>query len=153
MNYWLFKTDTEDYTIDDLKQDKKTPWTGVRNYQARNFMRDHMKKGDFVLFYHSGGTTPGIAGLAKIASASYPDPTQFDKKSKYFDEKATKEKPRWVLVDIAYAKKFKNFISISVMRNKRELQDMWALRIGNRLSITPVTKEEFEIIQLLANSQ
>jgi predicted RNA-binding protein with PUA-like domain len=146
MNYWLFKTDAEDYTIKDLKQDKKTAWTGVRNYQARNFMRDHMKKGDLVLFYHSGGLTPAIAGMAKVANLSYPDPTQFDKKSKYFDPKATKEKPIWFLVDIQYVKTFKNFITISVMRNTRELKDMWALRIGNRLSITPVTETEFNSI-------
>jgi predicted RNA-binding protein with PUA-like domain len=151
MSYWLFKTDAEDYTIKDLKQDKKTAWTGVRNYQARNFMRDHMKKGDLVLFYHSGGLTPGVAGIAKVTSTPYPDPTQFEKKSKYFDPKATKEKPIWFLVDIQYVKTFKNFISISIMRNTQELKDMLALRIGNRLSITPVTEKEFNAIENISN--
>lgn len=149
MIYWLFKTDAEDYTIDDLKRDKKTAWTGVRNYQARNFIRDKMKKGDTVIFYHSGGTTPGIAGLAKIVSAPYPDPTQFDKKSKYFDPKSKKENPTWILVDIKYVKKFRNFVSIDLMRNEPTLKDMWALRIGNRLSVTPVTEKEFKVIERL----
>src|SRR5436305_792943 len=106
MRYWLLKTEGEYYPIDKLKSDKKTPWSGIRNYRARNFMRDEMKLGDLCLFYHTGKDN-GVYGIAKVASKPYADPTQFDKKGHYYEPKATKEKPTWILVDIAFVKKFK----------------------------------------------
>ena len=105
--YWLIKSEPDAYSIDDLKRDGTEPWDGIRNYQARNMIRDDMKIGDDVLFYHSSCKVPAVAGLAKVASAPYPDPTQFDRKSKYFDEKSTEDDPRWILVDIAYVRKFR----------------------------------------------
>lgn len=145
--YWLMKSEPEEVSIDDaLAAPRKTvAWTGVRNYQARNFMRDTMKEGDGVLFYHSSCPEPGIAGLAEVASTPYPDPTQFDKKSKYFDEKATKENPRWMLVDVRITEKTR-LLPLAELRVMPALADMWILKRGNRLSITPVTADEWRSI-------
>ncbi len=140
------KSEPDEYSIDDLKRDKQAPWFGVRNYQARNFMRDGMQIGDEVLFYHSSCPEPGIAGLARVASKPYLDPTQFEKKSPYFDPKATKENPRWMLVDVKFVKKFKRIVSLPELRQQNALTGMIILRPGNRLSVTPVTKQEFETI-------
>ena len=147
MNCWLMKSEPDECSIDDaLAAPRQTvPWTGVRNYQARNFMRDSMRVGDGVLFYHSSCAEPGIAGLAEVASAAYPDPTQFDRKSPYFDSASTREAPRWLLVDIRARRKTR-LIPIAELRAQRELSDMAVLRRGNRLSITPVTVAEWSFI-------
>lgn len=150
MQYWIMKSEPDVFSFEDLKNrpGKKEAWDGVRNYQARNFMRDDMKVGDIVLFYHSSCPIPGIAGLAKVASKAYPDPTQFDPKSEYFDEKSTAEKPRWFLVDVAYYKKIP-FISLEELKKYQELKEMRLLQKGNRLSILPVSQEEYEFITSL----
>jgi len=140
------KSEPSEYSIDDLKRDTKAPWYGVRNYQARNFMRDLMQPGDAVLFYHSSCPEPGVAGLAEVIGEPYPDSTQFDPKSPYFDPKATKEKPCWMLVDLEFKKRFERIISLAALRQEKKLQELIILRPGNRLSITPVTQKEFETI-------
>jgi predicted RNA-binding protein with PUA-like domain len=141
------KSEPDEFSIDDLVRaaKKRTPWFGVRNYQARNFMRDAMKAGDGVLFYHSSCDVPGIAGIARVASAPYPDETQFDRKSPYFDPKSKREAPRWMLVDVELVKKTR-IMPLEEMRGYRELQDMVVLRRGNRLSVTPVTAQERRFI-------
>ncbi len=148
--YWLMKSEPSEYSIDDLAHDKRAPWYGVRNYQARNFMRDVMQPGDAVLFYHSSCPEPGVAGLAEVAGTPYPDITQFDPKSHYFDPKATEEKPRWMLVDVIFKKRFPKVVSLAELRVTKSLKNLVILRSGNRLSITPVTKREFEVIVRLA---
>ncbi|QCP48573.1 EVE domain-containing protein [Trinickia violacea] len=147
MRYWLMKSEPDEASIDDLANapNQTLPWTGVRNYQARNFMRDTMQIGDGVLFYHSSCPEPGIAGLAEVISTAYPDPTQFDKKSDYFDPKSTQETPRWMLVDVRFVKKTP-LISLAALREHAELADMRVLAKGNRLSITPVTDTEWRFI-------
>ncbi|HQR21573.1 MAG TPA: EVE domain-containing protein [Burkholderiaceae bacterium] len=147
MTYWLMKSEPDECSIDDaLAAPKRTvPWTGVRNYQARNFMRDEMRIGDGVLFYHSSCAEPGIAGLAEVASRPYADPTQFDRRSPYYDAASKREAPRWVLVDIRARQKTR-LIAITELREQRELADMAALRRGNRLSITPVSSREWQFI-------
>jgi predicted RNA-binding protein with PUA-like domain len=145
--HWLMKSEPDECSIDDAlaAPNATVPWTGVRNYQARNFMRDAMSIGDGVLFYHSSCAEPGIAGLAEVASASYPDPTQFDRKSKYFDPAAKKDAPRWILVDV-HALRRTRLVSIAELREHKALADMAVLRRGNRLSITPVTPAEWRYI-------
>ena len=147
MNYWLMKSEPDECSIDDaLAAPAQTvPWTGVRNYQARNFMRDSMKVGDGVLFYHSSCDEPGIAGIAEVASAPYPDPTQFDRKSPYFDPAAKRDAPRWQLVDVRARRKTR-LVAITELRQHPELADMAVLRKGNRLSITPVSASEWTFI-------
>lgn len=148
MNYWLMKSEPDTFSFQDLKDRPKQrePWDGVRNYQARNFMRDGMKVGDLVLFYHSNTKPPGVVGVAEIVSEAYPDPTAFDKKSKYFDPKSKVESPRWVLVDVAFKKDLKSMVSLDMMKLMPELEDMKVLQKGNRLSITPVQEPEFKAI-------
>ena len=147
MQYWLMKSEPDDVSIDDAlaAPESTVAWVGVRNYQARNFMRDMMKIGDGVLFYHSSCDEPGIAGLAEVASTPYPDETQFDPKSKYYDPKATRENPRWMLVDVRATAKTR-LLALPEMRSIPELADMQILRKGNRLSITPVTASEWRCI-------
>ena len=147
MNYWLMKSEPDECSIDDAlaASKQKVPWTGVRNYQARNLMRDHMQVGDGVLFYHSSCADPGIAGLGEVASKAYPDPTQFDRKSHYYDASSRINAPRWVLVDIRARKKTR-LIPIGELRAHAELADMAVLRRGNRLSITAVTASEWAFI-------
>jgi predicted RNA-binding protein with PUA-like domain len=147
MRYWLMKSEPSDCSIDDLSSlpNQTVDWYGVRNYQARNFMRDQMKVGDGVLFYHSNCKEPGIAGIAKVSSTAYPDVTQFNKKSKYFDPKATQEQPRWFHVDVQLIKKIA-LISIKELRKHTELERMRTLQRGNRLSITPLDPDEWEFI-------
>lgn len=149
MNYWLMKSEPDAFSFEDLKaRPKQTePWDGVRNYQARNFMRDAMKVGDPILFYHSNTNPPGVVGIAHVASEPYPDPTAFDKKSKYHDPKSDPEKPRWILVDVAFKADLKRLVSLDEMKTMPELSEMRALQRGNRLSITPVTKDEFQAIK------
>lgn len=145
MNYWLMKTEPEGYSIDDLKRDKKTPWGGVRNYQARNFMVQ-MQKGDLVLFYHSSCTPTGVYGMGKVANVAHPDETQFDAKSDYFDPKATKEKPIWQCVDVAFVKKFKNPITLEAIKFEPKLEGMRVRERGSRLSVQPVSEKHFRYI-------
>jgi predicted RNA-binding protein with PUA-like domain len=147
MQYWLMKSEPDEAGIDDAlaAPAQVLPWVGVRNYQARNFMRDAMRIGDGVLFYHSSCAEPGIAGLAEIASAPYPDPTQFDPNSKYHDPKSARENPRWMLVDVRAVEKTR-LMSLAELRSCPELTDMQILRRGNRLSITPVTHSEWQCI-------
>ena len=147
MNFWLMKSEPDEFSIDDLvKAPKKTTaWFGVRNYQARNYMRDHMRVGDGVLFYHSSCEVPGIAGIAKVSSKPYPDASQFDRKSEYYDPKSKPEEPRWSLVDVKLVKKTP-LLALDEMRAMPALEDMVTLRRGNRLSITPVTAAEWKAV-------
>ena len=147
MNYWLMKSEPDECSIDDVlaAPGRKTAWSGVRNYQARNFMRDRMKLGDGVLFYHSSCEVPGIAGLAEVASAPYPDASQFDRKSPYYDPQSKKDEPRWINVDVRALKKTR-LIPLSEIREQTPLAKMILLRPGNRLSITPVTAAEWRYI-------
>lgn len=140
--YWLMKSEPDVFSIDQLIKDKKTWWTGVRNYQARNFMQS-MKVGDQVLFYHSSADPSGVAGIAEVSKSAEPDSTQFEKKSDYFEPKATKEKPMWFCVEVKPVKKFKNFIPLDRLRDEKALADMLVLKKGQRLSIQPVTEKEF----------
>lgn len=148
MKYWLMKSEPDVFSFQDLKsRPKKTePWNGVRNYQARNFMRDEMQVGDLILFYHSSCEVPGVYGIAKVGSKPYPDSTQFDKKSEYYDPKATLEAPRWFLVDVTFQKDLKHHVSLEELKKCEELKDMRLMQKGNRLSILPVAPEEFEFI-------
>lgn len=146
MKYWLMKSEPDVFSIDDLKTKKQSGWDGVRNYQARNFMRDEMKIGDYVLFYHSSCEIPGVAGLAKVCKESHPDPTQFDPKSDYYDEKATKDNPRWFMVAVEFVGKSKSYLPLSELKNMKGLEKLPLLQKGSRLSINPVSKEEFTII-------
>lgn len=146
MKYWLMKSEPDVFSIDDLKTKKQSGWDGVRNYQARNFMRDEMKIGDYVLFYHSSCEIPGVAGLAKVCKESHPDPTQFDPKSDYYDEKATKDNPRWFMVAVEFVGKSKSYLPLSELKNMKGLEKLPLLQKGSRLSINPVSKEEFSII-------
>ncbi|MCG8377959.1 MAG: EVE domain-containing protein [Proteobacteria bacterium] len=148
MNYWLMKSEPSEFSIDDLKNNpgKTEPWDGVRNYQARNMMRDDMKKGDLVFFYHSNCDEPGIVGIMTIHKEGYPDPTAFDPNDKHYDPKSDPDNPRWILVDVKYKRKFKRTISLKELKNHKQLKDMKVLQRGNRLSITPVTKKEWDYI-------
>jgi predicted RNA-binding protein with PUA-like domain len=146
MNYWLMKSEPDTFSIDNLKQKKREAWDGVRNYQARNFMRDGMRVGDGVFFYHSNCAEPGIAGLAEVASDAYPDPSQFDPKSKYFDPGSSRDNPRWMLVDVKFVKKLKRVITLDELKTHPKLEGMTLLRKGNRLSVMPVDAAEWKYI-------
>jgi predicted RNA-binding protein with PUA-like domain len=147
MRYWLMKSEPDELGIDDLARAPRqtTPWFGVRNYQARNYMRDQMQLGDQVLFYHSSCPEPGIAGLAEVCSKAYPDESQFERKSRYFDAKASREAPRWMNVDVKFVKKTR-LIGLPELREHKELAGMRLLARGNRLSITPVEAAEWKFI-------
>jgi predicted RNA-binding protein with PUA-like domain len=149
MKYWLLKTEGDVYPIEQLEKENKSPWTGVRNYRARNYMRDDMRIGDLCLFYHSSCKVPGVYGIAKVSSAPYPDPTQFDKKSDYFDERSREDNPTWMLVDIEFVKKFTYPIDAVGMKKEAELNDMLLWKIP-RLSIQPVSEKHFKYIEGLA---
>jgi predicted RNA-binding protein with PUA-like domain len=148
MRYWLMKSEPDECSIDDLARapKKSTAWFGVRNYLARNYMRDQMQLGDRILFYHSSYEVPGIAGIAEVSKLAYPDETQFDKKSKYFDPKATRENLRWVHVDVKLVKKTR-LVPLSELRTYPQLAEMQLLQRGNRLSITPVDAKEWKFIE------
>jgi predicted RNA-binding protein with PUA-like domain len=147
MRYWLMKSEPDDVSVDDAlaAPNQTVPWTGVRGYQARKFMRNEMQVGDGVLFYHSSCPQPGIVGLAEVVSTPYPDETQFDSKNRYFDPKSTREHPHWVLVDVRVLRKTR-LLSLAELRADPALADMVVLRRGNRLSITPVTADEWRHI-------
>ena len=146
VNYWLMKSEPDVFSIDTLKNKKKSGWDGVRNYQARNFMRDDMRKGDMVLFYHSSCDVPGVAGLAMVSLESHPDPTQFDPKSDYYDPKATKESPRWFMVEVEFVEKFNEVVTLHTIKNVKALENMPLVQKGSRLSINPVTEKEYKTI-------
>jgi predicted RNA-binding protein with PUA-like domain len=153
MRYWLMKIEPDECSIDDLARlpGKTAPWTGVRNFQARNFMRNEMSVGDGVLYYHSSCAEPGVAGLAEVASAPYPDATQFDSKHKYHDPKSRPAEPTWYNVDVKFARKTR-LLPLSEMRERPELATMAVLKRGNRLSITPVTQEEWQAVMRLLDT-
>lgn len=144
MKYWLMKSEPSEFSIDDLAKVQTARWTGVRNYQARNFMTQQMSVGDLVLFYHSNAEPSGVAGVARVSAAAAPDPTQFEKKSDYFDAKSTKESPRWFCVEVEFVKKLPGVISLAEIKANPKLAKMEVLRKGNRLSIQPVTAAEFK---------
>jgi len=149
MNYWLMKSEPDVFSFDDLKacKNQTEPWDGIRNYQARNFMRDDMKVGDLVLFYHSNTKPPGVAGIARIAKEAYPDHTSWDPKSHYFDEKSSPDNPRWLMVDVQWVAEFPNYVSLDTLKAESEeggpLDGVLVTRRGSRLSITPVEEKHF----------
>lgn len=146
MGYWLIKSEADCYSIDDLKRDKKTSWTGVRNYQARNFMRDHMKVGDLVLYYHSNGTTStptGIHGIAKVVSKAHADETQFDPDDDHYDPKSKKESPTWMCVDVGFVSKFNALITLAELKHDPNLKGLMVTAVGSRLSVQPVSETHF----------
>lgn len=146
IKYWIIKSEPNTYSIDDLKREGFTSWEGVRNYQARNFIRDQMKYGDLVLFYHSNAKPPGVAGLCRICKEAHPDVSARDPTTLYFDEKATVEKPIWFMVEVEYVESFSHFISLPELKKDPRLATLEILKTGNRLSITPVSKEHFDLI-------
>ena len=149
MNYWLIKSEPEAFSIDDLKRapGKTEHWDGVRNYQARNFMRDDMRQGDLVFFYHSNCAVPGIVGIAEVASGAYPDHTAFDPLDHHYDAKSDPDNPRWMMVDIRYKRKLKRVISLTELKqHEKQLADFALIRRGNRLSVLPVSKQQWDFI-------
>jgi len=152
MKYWLMKSEPEEFSIDDLRRrpGRREPWDGVRNYQARNMMRDEMKKGDGVLFYHSNCEVPGIVGIAAVVKEGYPDASAFDPEDKHYDPKSDPDNPRWYHVDVGYKRKLKRTISLTELKERADaLGDFALLRRGNRLSVMPVTKEQWDYILAL----
>ena len=149
MKYWLMKNEPEDYSIDDLKNDKTEPWDGIRNYQVRNMIRDDMKKGDQAFFYHSNCETPGICGIMEICKESYPDHTAFDRKAKHYDKKSKPETPTWLMVDVKFKRKLKKVISLTELKSHKKLSNMKVVQRGNRLSITEVSKQDWLYILAL----
>ncbi len=150
MNYWLLKSDVEDFSISEMQKESRVEWVGVRNYQARNFMRDQMKLGDLALFYHSNAEPSGCAGVVRVASPAHPDSTALIKKSKYFESKATKENPIWFCVDVEFVTQFEKFVSIADLRNNPKLADLEILKKGSRLSVTPLSEIHFKEILKMA---
>jgi predicted RNA-binding protein with PUA-like domain len=146
--YWLMKSEPDVYSIDDLETEGSAEWDGVRNYQARNFMRDDMRVGDRVLFYHSNAKPPGVAGIAEVCREAYPDFTSWDPKSKYHDPKSTPESPRWFMVDVRFVEKFDQVIPLDTLRETPGLEDMVVIKRG-RLSVQPVTADQFKIVARL----
>ena len=146
MGFWLMKSEPNDYSIDDLERDKMEPWDGIRNYQARNMIRDDMKIGDQALLYHSSCKVPAIVGVMKITSDAYPDPTQFDPKSNHYDAKSKDEDPRWMLVDVAFERKTARPITLSELKEHPGLADFRLTQRGNRLSIFPVSEDHWKLI-------
>ena len=148
MNYWLMKSEPDVFGVEDLvkRPEKTEPWDGVRNYQARNMMRDDMKKGDLAFFYHSNCKEPGIAGIMKIVREGYPDHTAFDTKQKYFDPKSDPKNPRWYMVDVRHVRKLKRIITLTELKTHDELSELRLLRRGNRLSVMPISKTHWDFI-------
>lgn len=152
MSYWLFKSEPDTFGIDDLKArgKKGEPWDGVRNYQARNMLRDEVKKGDLIFFYHSNTKVPGIVGIAEVIKDAFPDPTQFDPEAKYYDPKADPDNPRWFCPQVRFKSKLKQTISLEQLKNIAALKDMPLVRKGNRLSVMPVQEDQWNFIMGLA---
>lgn len=151
--YWLMKSEPGVYSIDDLERDRRTGWEGVRNYQARNFMRDEMKVGDLILFYHSSSEPPGVAGIAKVARAAYPDPSQFDRKSPYFDAKSDRSAPRWMMVEVELVEKLAAIVTLETLKNDPSLEGMLVTRKGQRLSVQPVDAAHFTRVLKLGKAK
>ncbi len=152
---WLVKTEADCYSIDDLQRDRRTCWDGVRNYQARNFMRDEMMVGDKVLVYHSGGASPdqtGVAGIARVAKTAYADHTALDPKEQHFDSKSTEENPIWYMVDLAFVKRFSSILPLQMLKAERRLAGMPLLQRGQRLSVMPVSPQHFDMVVEMAGS-
>jgi predicted RNA-binding protein with PUA-like domain len=150
--FWLMKTEPGTYSIDDLKRDGAEPWDGVRNYQARNFMRD-MAEGDLAIFYHSSTNPPGAVGVCRISREAYPDPTQFNKKSPYYDPKSTKKDPRWALVEVGFVEKFEETVTLEALKNDSALEGMRVTQKGSRLSVQPVEKAHFKRVLKVAGAK
>ena len=151
--FWLMKSEPDAFGIDDLERVRIEPWTGVRNYMARNLMRDRMKVGDEVLFYHSSCEPPGVAGLARVARTAYPDPTAWNPESPYHDPRSKPAEPRWFMVDVEFVEKFPRLVPLDELRTADGLEQMLVLRRGMRLSVQPVTSAEFEIVCALAHQE
>jgi len=145
--YWLMKSEPGVYSIADLERDGTTSWEGIRNYQARNFLRDDMKKGDLVLFYHSNAEPPGVAGVARVARAAYPDIHATDPKSRYYDERATPAEPIWVMVDLEFVERFDEIVALDALKAEPALAEMLVIRKGQRLSVQPVAAEHFDFVR------
>ena len=152
MKFWLMKTEPDVYSIDDLERDGTEPWEGVRNYQARNFMRE-MAEGDLAIFYHSNAKPPGAAGVCRVSREAYPDDTQFDKKSKYHDPKSTKEDPRWSLVEVEFVEKFAEPISLQALKDDPAFEGMLVTQKGSRLSVQPVEKKHVKRVLKMAGAK
>ena len=146
MRHWLMKSEPESFSIDDLQRKGREHWDGIRNYQARNYMRDEMREGDRVLFYHSSTAEPAVVGTARVVREAYPDHTSWDPDSKYFDPKSDPEQPRWFMVEVAFESKFSAPLTLAELRTLPALKEMLLLKRGQRLSIQPVTPEEFEAV-------
>jgi predicted RNA-binding protein with PUA-like domain len=146
VTYWLMKSEPDDYSIDDLEKDCVEPWDGIRNYQARNMIRDDMTVGDLAFFYHSSCKVPAVVGIMRIASEAYPDPTQFDPKNKHYDPKSPKDKPRWLLVDVAFERKLERPVALKELKEHPGLSEFRLNQRGNRLSIFPVSKEHWDLV-------
>jgi len=153
VQYWLMKSEPSVYSIQDFQRDGHTGWEGIRNYQARNLMRDQMCVGDPVLFYHSSTEPPGVAGLARVSATGLVDPTQFDTTSPYYDAKATPAEPRWLMVELAYLETWPEFLPLSLLKAQPQLAGLMLLQRGSRLSIQPVSKTHFQAICKLGKSQ
>ena len=153
MKYWLLKSEPDVFSLEDLKNcpNQTEPWDGIRNYQARNLMRDEMKVGDQAFFYHSRQAEPAIVGTVKVVREAYPDHTSWDPSSRYFDEKSSPENPRWLMVDVQFESEFSRPVTLKELRSVPELKEMFLLRKGMRLSVQPVTEEEFQLILAIAN--
>ena len=153
MKYWLLKSEPDVFSLEDLKNcpNQTEPWDGIRNYQARNLMRDEMKVGDQAFFYHSRQAEPAIVGTVRVVREAYPDHTSWDPSSKYFDEKSSAENPRWLMVDVQFESEFSRPVTLKELRSVPELKEMFLLRKGTRLSVQPVTEEEFQLILAIAN--
>jgi predicted RNA-binding protein with PUA-like domain len=152
MRFWLMKSEPDAYSIDDLERDGSTCWNSIRNYQARNFMRDEMKVGDRVLFYHSNAAPPGVAGIARVVRAAYPDHTAQDPRDDYYDPKATADDPRWYMVDIAFVEKFDAVLALDELKSRRAFDDM-VVTGRSRLSVQPVSKQHFDAVVKLARNR
>lgn len=152
MKYWLIKSEPSVYSIDDLARDRVTSWEGVRNFQARNFIRDEMSVGDLILFYHSNAAPPCVAGLARVVRAAYPDQAAFDKNSSYYDPRSTPEKPLWFMVDIAFDARFQTIVSLEMIKNDQELSGIMVAGKGVRLSVQPVAEAHFKRICRMGDS-
>ncbi len=150
--YWLMKTEPEAFSIEDLERKKREAWDGVRNYMARNYMRE-MQLGDLVLFYHSNAAPPGVAGVSEIVAEAYADPTQFDPSSKYYDPKSKPADPRWSLVDVGFVERFAQLLPLDVLKAEPSLTDMVVVQKGSRLSVQPVTKEQFKTVLAMAKAK
>jgi predicted RNA-binding protein with PUA-like domain len=152
-HYWLMKSEPDVYSIDDLARDGRAEWEGVRNYQARNLMRDEMREGDLVLFYHSNAKPPGVAGVARVCREAYPDPTQFDRKSQYHDPKSKRDDPRWLLVDVEFVERFDEVVSLADLKADPALEGMKVTQKGQRLSVQPVDEPHFRHILKVAGAK